>query len=250
MPHALRAVSPEHYHESKQPRRGFSRFHSLTRRRQNMPREAVNIGAIAGWTLDRFGIGVALIIEIILFSQLSPYFLTAENILNVSQQISITAIVAAGMTFVILTGGIDLSVGALIAFTGVVSTSLLNFSPRFGVAFFVAFAAGLAIGASSGLLAGTLITRFKITPFIVTLALMTIWRGAAFLYTEGRPVWDLPEQFAFIGNGRLLEIPIPTIIMVLVYAASYLVLHHTRFGRYVYAVGGNKEAAWLGPVST
>ena len=194
---------------------------------------------------DETGITVALLIEIVLFSILSPYFMTGENILNVSLQISITAIIAVGMTFVILTGGIDLSVGSVVAFAGIVTTAVLQVS-----SLPLAIAAGLLVGALSGAFAGLFITRLKITPFIVTLALMTIWRGAAFIYTSGRPIWELPEGFGVIGGGRVAGMPIPSIIMVGTFAGAYVVLHHTRFGRYVYAVGGNAAAARLSGVRT
>jgi ribose transport system permease protein len=197
-----------------------------------------------------FSIAVVLILEIIIFSQISPYFLTTDNILNISLQASVTAIIAAGMTFVILTAGIDLSVGSIVAFTGVISTSLLTLNIPVSYSLTLGILAGLLFGALSGYLAGIFITRFKITPFIVTLALMTIWRGAAFVYTEGRPVWELPEIFSFLGTGRILGIPFPTIIMILVFIASHIVLTKTKFGRYVYAVGGNQEAARLAGIKT
>jgi ribose transport system permease protein len=200
--------------------------------------------------LAKFGIGIALVVEIILFSILSPYFFSSDNILNVTLQASITAIIAVGMTFVILTSGIDLSVGALVAFTGVVVTSLLKLPLSFPVLFPLAALAGILIGMMSGAFAGMFVTRFNITPFIVTLALMTIWRGAAYLYTDGRPVWGLPDQFSFLGSGRLAGVPVPTILMVLIYAAAYVALNKTTFGRYVYAVGGNKEAARLAGINT
>jgi ribose/xylose/arabinose/galactoside ABC-type transport system permease subunit len=200
--------------------------------------------------VNKFGIALALIAEIILFSILSPYFLTTDNILNVSLQTSITAIIAVGMTFVILTAGIDLSVGALVAFTGVVSTSILKFGLPFSLAFFTSVVAGIVIGMLSGAVAGEFITRFNITPFIVTLALMTILRGASYMYTDGRPVWGLPDQFSILGSGRIAAIPIPTLIMLGIYGAAYLTLNRTRFGRYVYAVGGNKEAARLAGIDT
>src|ERR1051325_10606077 len=123
-----------------------------------------------------FGIGIALLAEILLFSQLSPYFFTADNILNVSLQ---TSIIAVGMTFVILTAGIDLSVGALVAFSGVVATSVLKSPLPPALAFSAAIVCGLLAGVLSGSIAGVFITRFRITPFIVTVALMTIVRGAA-----------------------------------------------------------------------
>ncbi|HTY09804.1 MAG TPA: ribose ABC transporter permease [Bacteroidota bacterium] len=198
----------------------------------------------------KFGIGLTLAVEVIIFSQLSPYFFTAENILNVSLQLSITAIIAAGMTFVILTSGIDLSVGALVALTGVVSASIAKISLPVGVTLPLAIAAGLTIGALSGAFAGVCVTRFSITPFIATLALMTIFRGAAYIFTDGRPIWELPSQFSQLAGGRVYGIPYPTLIMAVVFAVAYVVLKWTRFGRHVYAVGGNKEAARLAGIDT
>src|SRR6185503_15234282 len=165
-------------------------------------------------------------------------------------QTSIIAIIAAGMTFVILTAGIDLSVGSVVAFTGVIATSLLQLDMPFVAALSIAVLAGLGIGTLSGALAGFLITKLNITPFIVTLALMTIWRGAAFLFTDGRPIWDLPEQFSSIAGARILEVPVPTIIMLAVFTGGYILLNRTPFGRYVYAVGGNREAARLAGIRT
>lgn len=200
--------------------------------------------------ISEFGIAVALILEVIIFALLSPYFLTTDNILNVTLQTSIIAIIAVGMTFVILTAGIDLSVGSLVAFCGVVTTSLLKLEIPFAFSFPLAFLAGITIGIISGSIAGLFITRFNITPFIVTLALMTIWRGASYIYTDGRPVWGLPEEFSFIGSGRVLGVPIPTIIMIFVYLVAYILLTQTKYGRYIYAVGGNKEAARLAGINT
>lgn len=199
--------------------------------------------------LLEYGIAGTLLLECLLFSLLSPFFLTAENLLNISLQTSITAIIAAGMTFVIMTAGIDLSVGAVVAVTGVVATSVLKLTLPLTVSFPLAVIAVVVVGALSGLIAGLFITTLKITPFIVTLALMTIWRGAAYMITDGRPVWGLPESFSMIGSGRILEIPIPTLMMLAVYVLSYIVLNKTRFGRYVYAVGGNQEAARLSGIN-
>jgi ribose transport system permease protein len=199
---------------------------------------------------EETGIGLAFLLQLIIFSQLSPFFFTTENLLNVSLQASITAIIAAGMTFVILTAGIDLSVGSLVAFVGVIATSLLRVHDSFTISLIIALAAGLGVGAASGSIAGFFVTRFNITPFIVTLALMTIWRGAAFVYTDGRPIWNLPDEFGFLGNGRIAGIPFPTLLMIIVYIAAFVVLKYTRFGRYVYAVGGNIRAARLAGVNT
>ncbi len=195
------------------------------------------------------GISTALLLEVILFSVFSPYFFTAENILNVTLQTSITAIIAAGMTFVILTAGIDLSVGAMVAFSGVVVTSILKLGIPFSLSFPLCLLGGILIGICSGSIAGLFVTRFNITPFIVTLALMTILRGGAYIYTGGRPIWGLPEEFSFLGSGRAFGIPVPTIIMLCIYLSAFVVLRHTKFGRYVYAVGGNKEAARLAGIN-
>ncbi|HEX4825908.1 MAG TPA: ABC transporter permease [Candidatus Polarisedimenticolaceae bacterium] len=191
-------------------------------------------------------IAAAVVIEGAALSFLSPHFLTAENLLNVSLQASITAIVAAGMTFVILTGGIDLSVGSVVAVAGIATTAAL----AGGHAYATAIAAGLGIGLVSGVVAGALVTRLGVAPFIVTLALMTIERGLAFVATEGRPVWDLPPGFAGLGGGRLAGVPFPSIVMVLVFVVAHAALKHTRWGRHVYAVGGNAEAARLAGIGT
>ncbi len=200
--------------------------------------------------LSEFSLAVVFIIEVIIFAQLSPYFLTSDNLLNVTLQASITAIIAVGMTFVILTAGIDLSVGSLVAFSGVIVTSLLRINLPLYAVFIIAISGGLIVGAASGYVAGIFVTKFNITPFIVTLALMTIWRGAAFVYTGGRPIWELPDAFSYLGGGRLLGVPIPTIIMIIVFVAAHIVLTKTSFGRYVYAVGGNLEAARLAGIRT
>jgi len=201
-------------------------------------------------TLKRFGVGLALVIELLLFGIISPYFFTPDNLLNVSLQISITAIIAAGMTLVILTGGIDLSVGSVVACAGVLSAMALKTDVSFTVAMGLALLAGITLGAASGGAAGFFVTRFEIAPFIVTLALMTVWRGTAFVLTGGRPVWELPDGFSMLGGGRLLGIPIPSILMVAVFALIHVLLNYTRFGRYVYAVGGNAEAARLAGINT
>jgi ribose transport system permease protein len=196
------------------------------------------------------GIAIAFVMEFTLFSLLSPYFFSPDNLLNVSLQASITAIIAAGMTFVILTGGIDLSVGSLVAFSGIAVTSVLKSGLPWEYALPLGIAGGLLLGAASGAFAGLCITRFSITPFIVTLATMTIWRGIAFVWTDGRPIWELPPPFAFLGSGRLLGVPVPSIIMVLTFVILHVILTRTRFGRHVYAVGGNIEAARLAGIRT
>jgi ribose transport system permease protein len=141
-------------------------------------------------------------------------------------------------------------VGALVAFTGIVATSILKADLPYPAALALALGAGLMIGAGSGAVAGFFTTRLRITPFIVTLALMTIWRGASYLFTDGRPVWGLPDQFSWLGSGRILSVPVPTLMMVAVYVTTSMVLRKTPFGRYIYAVGGNTEAARLAGIPT
>ncbi len=207
-------------------------------------------GASAFRRIGDFGLALALGVVCAAFALLSPHFLTAENLLNVTLQASITAIIAAGMTFVILTAGIDLSVGSVVALAGILATATLQAGLPLPAGFPLAILAGLAFGALSGAIAGGLVTRFSVAPFIVTLALMTVWRGAAFVVTGGRPVWDLPESFGVLGSGRPLGIPLPSLVMLAVYGTSHVALRHTRFGRYVIAVGGNPEAARLAGIRT
>lgn len=196
------------------------------------------------------GLAAVLAVLVAVFAIAAPHFFSADNLLNVSLQASITAIIAAGMTFVILTAGIDLSVGSVVALSGIVATSTLKLGlpPTFGLP--LAIAAGLAFGALSGGIAGLVVARFSVAPFIVTLALMTVWRGVAFVVTSGRPVWDLPAAFGTLGGARLLGIPFPTLVMTAVYAAAHVALRKTRFGRHVFAVGGNPEAARLAGIRT
>ena len=197
-----------------------------------------------------WGLGAALAVECVVFALFAPHFFTADNLLNVTLQASITAIIAAGMTFVILTAGIDLSVGSVVALSGIVATGTLKMGLPPVLALPSAVLAALAFGALSGGIAGALVARFSVAPFIVTLALMTVWRGVAFLATGGRPVWDLPASFGTLGGARLLGIPHPTILMAAVFVTAHVALTKTRFGRHVVAVGGNAEAARLAGIDT
>jgi ribose transport system permease protein len=197
-----------------------------------------------------------LIVEVLVFTSLSEFFLTPENLLNITLQTSLTAIIAVGMTLVIITAGIDISVGSLIAFVGIITTGTMKFNlPIFG-ALALGIICGLLMGLIAGYMNGFFITKFKMAPFIVTLASMAIWRGLAYLgpkmfgFEEGRPIWGLPEEFAWLGSGRILMIPFPTIIMIIIFIIAYILLNHTRFGRHVYAIGGNTEAARLAGIKT
>jgi ribose transport system permease protein len=176
---------------------------------------------------------------------LTPYFLTVSNLLNVAEQTAIVAIIAVGMTFVIITAGIDLSVGSVLAFSGIVMASAL----QAGAPLIVGLAAGLGAGLACGLLNGLLITGGRLPPFIATLGMMSVARGAALMFTEGRPVSGFSESFRSLATGEVLGVPFPVIVMVAVYTAAHIVLTRTRLGRYAYAIGGNEEATLLSGVS-
>src|SRR4030095_9036487 len=168
---------------------------------------------------------------------LTPHFLTISNLLNVVQQTTIVAIIAVGMTFVIITAGIDLSVGSMLAFSGVVMATLLVRGVPLPLALHVAIGTGLIGGALNGLL----ITIGRLPPFIATLGMMSIARGAALVFTEGRPVSGFSDGFRKIAVGEVLGIPAPIIIMLVIYAMAHFVLTRTKLGRYTYAIGGNEE---------
>jgi ribose/xylose/arabinose/galactoside ABC-type transport system permease subunit len=193
----------------------------------------------------QFGTLIGLIVLAAVLWALTPHFLTVSNLLNVAQQTSINAIVAVGMTVVILSGGIDLSVGSIVALSGVVLGTLL----QEGVSAPMAVAAALSIGSACGLLNGALVSWGGLPPFIVTLGMMSIARGGALVFTEGRPVSGFDAGFRSLATGSIAGIPAPVVVMILVYAAAHLVLTRTTFGRYVYAIGGNEEATRLSGVN-
>ena len=186
-------------------------------------------------------------------------FLRPGNMINVLRQIAVNAILATGQTFVIITAGIDLSVGSLIALTGVLMAGVMFGHPDVAVGFALALLVGIGAGGLAGLVNGLPVVRFGLPPFITTLAMLEIARGLAFLYTKGQPIEIDNPAFNFIGGGfvfpglgRLLNIPgvpMPVIVMLIVVLAGSFLLTQTRFGRYVYAIGGNEEAARLSGVN-
>ena len=195
--------------------------------------------------LRRFGILFAFILLMVVLAFLSDSFLTVNNLLNIARQVSINAIIAAGMTLVILTFGIDLSVGSVLAFSGAIIAGLLSR----GHPLVVGIGAGLLVGGLIGLVNGLIITKGGVQPFIATLGMLTIARGATLVYTDGRPITGLPDAFVWLGAGEIARIPVPVVIMTFVFAASYVVLTQTVLGRYIYAIGGNEEAARLSGVN-
>ncbi len=189
-----------------------------------------------------------LIIFSIILGLISDNFFTLGNMLNLLRQVSVNALIAFGMTFVILTAGIDLSVGSTLALGSALTAGLLTSGMDPILAVFIGLLIGFILGAINGLI----ITKGKVAPFIATLATMTIYRGATLVYTDGMPITGLSDSFAFemIGKGYLFGIPFPVIIMVVVFIILYFVQRKTVFGRQVYAVGGNEEAAKLSGIKT
>ena len=182
-----------------------------------------------------------------------PNFLTSENLINVANRIAVIAIIAIGMTMVIITGGIDLSVGSLIALSSVCATLLIE---RFGgaenaspLALVLGSLGGIAVCGLAGLISGTMVTGFGIPSFIVTLAMMLIASGAAYKLTGGESVGRLPDSFMWLGRGTNLGVPNAVILMVVLYMVAHVIMSRTILGRYIYAVGGNAEAARLSGIS-
>jgi len=181
-----------------------------------------------------------------------PNFLKADNLLNVANQIAVIAIIAAGMTMVIITGGIDLSVGSLIALSAVVTTLLIR-GPGGGehasaLAMTLACLAGIVLCGSVGLFSGFMVTMFSIPSFIVTLAMMLVASGLAYLCARGQSIYQVPDAFIWLGRGAHLGVPNAVLLLVLLYAVAHILMTRTALGRYIYAVGGNAEAARLSGV--
>lgn len=193
--------------------------------------------------VQKIGPFIGLLLIIIVISVMSPNFLTINNIFNVLRQVSINALIAFGMTFVILTGGIDLSVGSILALTGAVTAGML----ASGMDPILAMGLGLLLGAILGAVNGIIIAKGKVAPFIATLATMTIYRGLTLVYTEGKPISGLGDSLSFqlLGKGYFFGIPVPIVTMLLAFGVLYFILKKTTFGRRVYAVGGNEEASKL-----
>jgi len=193
----------------------------------------------------QFGTLIGLFVLCLIFWILTPHFLTLANLLNIAQQTSINAIIAVGMTFVIISAGIDLSVGSILAFSGVVLAGALHA----GAPLPLALITGMITGGLCGLVNGLLISLGRLPPFIATLGMMSVARGAALMFSNGRPVSGFSEPFRFIANGELFHIPFPVILMLAIYLIAHFVLQRTKLGRYTYAIGGNEEAAFLSGIN-
>lgn len=192
---------------------------------------------------QNLGTILALIILIVFVSVLNPAFLQVNNLLNLMRQLIINGFIALGMTFVILTGGIDLSVGSTLALTSAIFAGLL----QGGMPTILAILIALGIGLILGLINGILITKGKLAPFIVTLATMTIFRGLTLVYMDGRPIAGPKDDFAFqfLGKGQFFGIPFQVILFIIAYLILWILLTKTSYGRKIYAVGGNEKASFI-----
>ena len=198
-----------------------------------------------------YGIFLILILMCAILSVLSPSFHTFGNIMNIVRQIAVVGLLAMGVTIVIITTGIDLSSGSVLALSAVVAASFaqrmdwpMRMYPNIpALPVIVPIIAGLAVGGLCGWINGMLVAKTKIPPFIATLGMMTAARGTALLYAQGRPISSLTESYNYIGQGVLGFIPVPILILVVVFFISRMLLKHTKFGKYTYAIGGNENAA-------
>ena len=194
---------------------------------------------------QRYGLIFSFLLLCLALTLLSDRFLTATNIVNVLRQSTINGIIAIGMTVVILTAGIDLSVGAVLALSTVITASLLQGE----MAAPLAVTLGLSVGAALGLVNGVISTRANVPPFVATLGMMTIARGLALTFTEGKPITGLPDSFRTIGTGTLGPVPVPVLIAAATFVLGYLLLNRTSLGRYIYAIGNNPVAARYAGIS-
>ncbi|MCK5430716.1 MAG: ribose ABC transporter permease [Anaerolineales bacterium] len=195
----------------------------------------------------RLSVVIILLLICLVFALGSSDFLTTSNLLNVALQTSIIAIVAIGMTFTILTAGIDLSVGSVMALAGAVAAGL---AVRQDLDTFTAIGLALLLGMVIGAINGLMIVKGGMPPFVATLAMLAMARGLTLVYTNGRPIAGLDEIFIFLGTGQVMGIPVPVIIMAVIAIIAHIVTRYTRFGLHVYATGGNEEPTRLAGIST
>ena len=201
---------------------------------------------IAKQALSRLKSLIGLALLVLVLSLLSPHFLTTENLLNITRQVAVNAILATGMTFVIISAGIDLSVGSVLALSGCVMAIALNA----GVGIFPGILLAVGVGSLCGLANGFMTGFLRVPPFIATLGMMSIARGLALVVTGGYPIFELPEGFSYLGTGYLWDVlPVSLLFTILVLVAAHFVLTRMKLGRYVYVIGGNEEAAVLSGVN-
>lgn len=195
--------------------------------------------------LNRYGLVIVIVLVAVAFSVINRLFLLPDNLINIARQMAVTAIVSVGMTFVMISGDIDVGVGGVACLTGMI----VSLAMKSGVNMWLALVFGLLVGAMLGAVNGLLVTSFSLPSMVVTLAMMNFANGVASILTGGTAVYGLPDEFLFIGRGSLLFIPSQVIIMAVLAIAGVIVLRKTPFGRHVYAIGGNKEVAKLSGIN-
>ncbi len=189
---------------------------------------------------NKYGILLVFLILFVLLTVITNTFFTSRNLINVLKQVSINGIISVGMMCVLLTGGIDLSVGSIVALSGIVATTFAH-PGEYPV--IIPIILGVLAGAACGVVNGTLVAFLNLPAFIVTLGMLSVSSGVALVLSKGRPISNLSEQFRYIGGGSILGLPILIYILAAVFLIGYLILSWTKFGRYLYAIGGNEEAA-------
>jgi putative xylitol transport system permease protein len=214
-----------------------------------LPRAAARPGSFNARDLyARYGILAALLAICAALASANEFFMTWGNWADILRQTSINGILAVGMTYVVLAGGIDLSVGAILAFSGIVSAWLVASSGSPGLT--VSVLAGLGVGLAMGAVNGLLVARFSVPPFVATLGMLSAARGFTYIFNDGMPVSDLPPAFLAIGEARIGGVPMPIVIFAAVVACFWFVLRYTVYGRYIYAVGGNVKSAKTSGIGT
>ncbi len=201
--------------------------------------------------MNKYGIFIIFVGMLIVASFLSPAFLTPINLINIIRQMSIIGLIALGVTGIIVTAGIDLSSGSVVGLAAVVAASFVQTKGWSGALFpalaesplIIAVLAGCVVGALAGMVNGLLVAKTGIPPFIATLGMLTAARGASMLYTNGRPLSSLTDDYNFIGQGDIYGVPVPIIILIVAAIITHVLYSQTKFGKYIYAIGGNEQAA-------
>ena len=216
----------------------------------NKAEQRQRMGHMVSSVFNKYGIFLIFAVMVLVASMLSPAFVSSTNLINIVRQMSIVGLIALGVTGVIVSAGIDLSSGSVVGLTAVVAASMAQ-TPDYAAAFYpglqlpliVPLIAACAVGALVGLINGSLVAKARIPPFIATLGTYTAIRGVAMLYTGGRPISNLTDDYNFIGQGDVFGLPVPILILVIMAIVTHILYAHTKFGKYIYAIGGNEQAA-------
>jgi ribose transport system permease protein len=228
---------PKHHAGEQDRKTGVNQQQDATAKAKSRTRPTLNLQAL--------GIYIAAVVIFLIFGMLNGNFLTAGNLRDIAISASVNAIIGLGITFVIITGGIDLAVGSIASFVGIVSATMMV---NTGTSPILALIAGIGLGLVCGAINGVLITKLKLPPFIATLGTMSIYQGCAYVVTNGRPVYNVPKDFVFMLNSYVGGVPVAVILVAVLAVLCWLLLRRTVFGQNVIATGGSEETAWLSGV--